>query len=541
MLELWTIDAIWISVTFVFGLLAKRINLPPLIGYLVGGFALSYFGLNEGGSALHIVADLGIMLLLFTIGLKLDVKSLLTKEIWLSSGLHMVLSLLAFSTVIFLITFLGLGSLTELGWKGSMLLGFALSFSSTVYAVKVLEERGEMTSFHGNISIGILIMQDIIAVVFLTFSKGEMPNIWALGLPIYLFLINYLLKWLLKFIEQGELLTLFGFMSAFVAGAIVFELVGLKPDLGALIMGILIGSHSRSKELAKHMLSFKDFFLIAFFLNIGLSGLPSMNMILISLVLLLLIPVKAGLFMLILTQLNLRARTAWNVTLSLSNFSEFGLIVSVIGLKTGILDGQWMVILALSMSFSYLLASPFNNKVHSLFEKYSHILMRLNTKKDHPDDQPLDLGDAQVIICGMGHVGRAAYHQLTKDFGDRVIGIDYNKNVVSSLQQSHKNVVWGDTTDFNFWRNVKMQDVTFVMLTMSDHASNLNTGLALSNCKRKDFNISAPGHNIHEITELKDAGVSYVYNYYSRAGAEFAGSFMKFIENREKEKTEKIK
>lgn len=181
MLELWTIDAIWISVTFIFGLLAKRINLPPLIGYLVGGFALSYFGLNEGGLALHIVADLGIMLLLFTIGLKLDVKSLLTKEIWLSSGLHMVLSLMAFSTVVFLITFLGLGGLTELEWKGSMLLGFALSFSSTVYAVKVLEERGEMTSFHGNVSIGILIIQDIIAVVFLTFSKGEMPNLWEIG------------------------------------------------------------------------------------------------------------------------------------------------------------------------------------------------------------------------------------------------------------------------------------------------------------------------------------------------------------------------
>lgn len=502
----------------------------------MGGFALSYFGLNEGGSALHIVADLGIMLLLFTIGLKLDVKSLLTKEIWLSSGLHMVLSLMAFSTVIFLITFLGLGGLTELGWKASMLLGFALSFSSTVYAVKVLEERGEMTSFHGNISIGILIMQDIIAVVFLTFSKGEMPNLWALGLPIYLFIIHYFLIWLLKFIDQGELLTLFGFMSAFVAGAIVFELVGLKPDLGALIMGILIGSHSRSKELAKHMLNFKDFFLISFFLNIGLSGLPSMNMILISLVLLLLIPIKAGLFMLILTQLNLRARTAWNVTLSLSNFSEFGLIVSVIGLKTGILDEQWMVILALTMSFSYLLASPFNNKVHSLFERYSHILMRLNTKKDHPDDQPLDLGDAQVIICGMGHVGRAAYHQLTKEFGDKVIGIDYNKNVTSSLQQSHKNVVWGDSTDFNFWRNVKMSDVTFVMLTMSDHASNLNTALALSNCKRRDFNISAPGHNLKEHTELKGAGVNYVYNYYSRAGTDFANSFMTYMDQRKKEK-----
>ncbi|PLX05835.1 MAG: potassium transporter Kef [Marinilabiliales bacterium] len=539
MFELWSIDAIWISVAFLFGILAKRIKLPPLLGYLAGGFVLNYLGITQGGVALHMVADLGIMLLLFTIGLKLDIKSLMSKDVWLSTGIHMVLSVLAFSSLVFFISYLGIQNLSDISLKSSLLIGFALSFSSTVFAVKVLEDRGEMTSFHGNLSIAILIVQDIIAVIFLTVSKGELPNIWALGLPVYLFVIRYVLIWFLKFLDQSELLTLFGFLAAFVAGAFVFEYAGIKPDLGALIVGMLIGTDSRSKELSKHMLGFKDFFLIAFFLNIGLSGLPSINLLLVALVFVLFIPLKAALFMVILTRLNLRARTAWHSGLSLSNFSEFGLIVGVIGVKMGLISDQWLVVLALAMSFSFLLISPFNVKAHSLFEKFSPWLMKLNTKKKHPDDQPLDLGDAQVIICGMGHVGRAAYHQLTKDYPDRVIGIDYNRSVVDNLTSSNKNIMWGDSTDFNFWRNANMPDVEFVLVTMNDHASNYNTANALKNCSNRNIKIAAPGYTSNEHNNLKEAGVDYVYNYYSRAGTEFAASFLKFIGERNKSQQHK--
>jgi predicted Kef-type K+ transport protein len=536
MLDLWTIDAVWISVAFLLGLIAKRINLPPLIGYLVGGFLLNFMGVNEGGLALHIVAELGVMLLLFTIGLKLDIRSLLSKEIWLTASLHMTLSVLALGTAVFLLSFFAIGGLSTLSWQSATIIGFALSFSSTVFAVKVLEERGEMTSFHGNISIGILVIQDIIAVIFLTISKGELPNMWAFALPIYLYIVRFILIWFLKFIDQGELLTLFGFMAAFVAGAIVFDFVGLKADLGALTIGLLIGSHHRSKELAKHMLGFKDFFLIAFFLDIGLTGLPNLNIIFIALIITLFIPLKAGLFMLILTRLNLRARTSWHVSLSLSNYSEFGLIISILGLKMGLLSEQWLIILALALSFSYVLASPVNHRAHKLFEKYAFYLRKLNTPTAHPDDQPTELGDAEVIICGMGHIGRAAYHQLTKDFENKVIGIDYNKNLVRKQQEAFKNIVWGDTTDSNFWMDVKMPSVKIILITMDDHASNLNTALALGRCKIKKFSVSAPGHNNDEILELKQSGVDFVYNYYNRAGIEFAGSFMNYLEQRKLEK-----
>jgi predicted Kef-type K+ transport protein len=536
MFEIWSIDAIWISVAFLFGVLAKKINLPPLIGYLAGGFFLNFMGIAQGGAALHVISDVGIMLLLFTIGLKLDVKSLLSRDVWLSAGLHMVLSILAFSTLVLVLSYLGLSGIGGLSIGSALIIGFALSFSSTVFAVKILEGRGEITSFHGNLSIGILIFQDIVAVVYLTLSKGTLPNLWALGLPLYLWLIRYVLVWFLKLLDQNELLTLFGFLAAFVAGAFVFEFSGIKPDLGALVIGILLGSHPRSNILAKHMLGFKDFFLIAFFLNIGLSGLPNLNMFVIALLFAFAIPLKGGLFMLILTRLNLRARTAWLVTLSLSNYSEFGLIIAAIGFKSGMLDEKWLIIIALALSLSFLFTSPLNTHAHKLFQQFSHILMRLNTKTNHPDDQPLDLGDAKVVICGMGHVGRAAYHQLTKDFSDKVIAIDYNRTVVKTLSKTNKNIVWGDTTDFNFWRNVNMPDVELIMVTMHDFASNNNTALALQKCSSTKIKISAPGYTPEEHSSLKESGVDYVYNYYSRAGSEFATGFLNFLENRENDK-----
>jgi len=532
MLELWIIDALWISVAFVFGMLAKRINLPPLIGFLAGGFVLNFAGFTDGGIALDVVADLGVMLLLFTIGLKLNIKSLLTKEIWLTTSVHMILSVLLLGSLVFIIGWLGIYSTTSMSLESSMLIGFALSFSSTVFAIKVLEDRGEMNSFHGRVSIGILVMQDIIAVIFLSISKGMLPSIWVLGLPIYLFLIRWIFIRILNVVDHGELFTLFGFFAAFVTGAIAFEIVGLKPDLGALVIGVLVGSHPRAKELSKHMLAFKDFFLVAFFLNIGMSGLPTSTSLFIALILVLAIPVKGTLFMLLLTRFNLRARTAWHTTLSLASYSEFGLITTAIGVKMGIIDNQWMIILALSMSFSFLVASPLNTMAHKLFDKYKDIFIKLNTKNIHPDDEPVNLGNAVVVICGMGHIGRAAYHQLTSDFGSRVMAIDYDIDVVQHLSEANKNVVWGDATDSNFWLNVKMPDVEYILLTMNDYVSNLNTAIAISGCKNRTFKVGAPSHHMEEIIELKEVGVSFVYNYHGRAGADFADSFISFVENR---------
>jgi len=526
MMDTWQIDAIWISIAFLAGYGAKKIKLPPLIGFLATGFVLNAFNLSDGNIAIHALSDLGVMLLLFIIGLKINIKSLLKREIWAGAGIHAVLSTLVFASLISILSIVGLGQLTELPFKTSLIIGFALSFSSTVFTIKILEERGEVNSFHGNIAIGILVIQDILAVIFLTASKSQWPNLWALGLPIYLWVIRWLFYRILKNIDHGELLTLFGFFAAFVAGAMLFDVVGLKADLGALIIGMMMGNHSRAKELSNHMTGYKDFFLIAFFFEIGLSGLPDWNTILIAMILLVMVVLKGGLFMYIFTRFNIRARTSLLTSLSLSTYSEFGLIVAAIGVQAGWLDNSWLVTIAIALSLSFLLASPFNHRAHDIFNRYKTRLMRLNTCKIHPDDEPSNLGEAQFLVCGMGRIGRSVYRKVESDFGNKVLGIDYNFNTVEKAQSEGKNVIWGDVTDSNFWQNVDLKNIKMIFLAFTNHTSNVNTSIELRNIEHQNIKVGAVCEYRDQARELHDNGVDFIYNYREQVGKEFAKEFL---------------
>ena len=533
MLEPWLLNTVWISLAFLGGLLAKRISLPPLIGFLAAGFMLNAFDITEGSQAMEVASSIGIMLLLFTIGLKLNIKDLFAKVIWMGTSLHMLIIIILSGGFVFLISVSGLNLFTEVSFQTSLLIGFALSFSSTVFAIKILEGRGEVNSFHGKVAIGILIMQDIFAVLFITISKGSLPSIWVLALPIFLFAIRYLLFKILDSIDHGELLTLFGLFAAMVAGAASFQFVGLKPDLGALIMGILLGGHPRSKEVANQMMGYKDFFLIAFFFEIGLSGMPTWNSLLLALIFVVIMFIKGGLFLGLLTRFDIRSRTAWLSSLSLMNFSEFGLIVAGIGVKNGWIEAEWLVILALTMSISFIISSPFNQYAHQLFDKYKNTLMKLNTKHDHPDDEPVNLGDAEVLLCGMGRVGVVAYEHLTKHFGDKVIGIDYNHELVKKQKKLNVNILWGDSTDSNFWENVRMPNVKMVLLSTDDYQTDLNTANELYCIVNKQFQIGTLGHYEEEIDALKNAGVDFIYDHYALIGKEFAGEFLEFLQEKQ--------
>jgi len=184
-------------------------------------------------------------------------------------------------------------------------------------------------------------MQDLAAVVFLAASTGKLPTYWAL-LLFLLIPIRPLLFKLLQKTGHGELLILYALVLA-LGGAELFELGGVKDDLGALIMGILISAHPKSKEMAKAMLGFKDLFLVGFFLSIGVSGELSLELFIIGLLLVPLIFIKSTFFYLLMTGFRLRARTSLLATINLTNYSEFGLIVTAIGVSNRWISSEWLV------------------------------------------------------------------------------------------------------------------------------------------------------------------------------------------------------
>jgi predicted Kef-type K+ transport protein len=267
-------DIIAIGIAFILGLGARFIGLPPLVGYLVAGFILYSAGGRVTQTLLEF-SEIGVTLLLFSIGLKLRVGNLLMPQVWAVAGLHMAFAVAVASVVIYSLGFTSLSLFAGLDAHAVVLIAFALSFSSTVFAVKVLEEKGEMGSVYGRISIGILIIQDIVAVVFLAVSTGKIPSVWAL-LLLGLIPLRPVLYAMLSKCGHGELQILFGLTLA-LGGAQVFELVGVKGDLGALILGVLLAGHFGASDLARQLLGFKDLFLVGFFLTIGLSGPLSLD------------------------------------------------------------------------------------------------------------------------------------------------------------------------------------------------------------------------------------------------------------------------
>ncbi|MCK5497782.1 MAG: cation:proton antiporter [Gammaproteobacteria bacterium] len=513
-------DIVAISSAFLLGLIARQFGMPPLVGFLIAGFVLYATGMRITESISEF-AEMGVTLLLFSIGLKLRVGSLLMPQIWAVASLHMLVTIILFTTGIYLFGLSGLPLFSDLNLSMTILIAFALSFSSTVFAVKVLEEKSEMSALYGLVSIGILITQDIIAVVFLAVTAGKVPSLWAL-LLLGLIPLRPALYKIFERAGHGELQILFG-LSLAIGGAEIFELVGVKGDLGALILGIMFSAHPKASELSRQLLGFKDLFLVGFFLTIGLSGPLSIEVIGIALLLVVLVPIKGVFFFWLLTRFNLRVRTSLLTSLSLANYSEFGLIVCAVGVVNGWVGNEWLIVIAIALSISFIVAAPLNSKSHQLYTLFRKRLLPFQSTTRIADEEPIDPGDASIYIFGMGRVGASAYDNLRERFGDVVLGIDIDAGTVDDHNSKGRRVILGSATDIDFWDRINMDfnNVNLVMLAMPNLIENL---FAINHLKSLNFQgkLAAIAKYPDEIDLLKQAGVDSAFNLYTEAGTGFA-------------------
>ena len=513
------VEIAWLAVAFALGLLSRTAGLPPLVGFLAAGFVLNLFGIASG-DMLEKLADLGVTLLLFIVGLKLNLRTLVRPQVWAVTSLHMALIVPILGTVLLLLALLSVSSFTGIGIYEALLISFALSFSSTVFVVKVLEDRGETAALHGRIAVGILIVQDLAAVAFIAVSAGMWPSPWALMI-LLLIPARPLLIYVLGKVGHGELLVLCGLLLA-LGGAAFFELVGLKGDLGALVLGALIANSAKANEMAKTMLGFKDLFLVAFFLSIGLSGPLTLDAVLIGAAVTPLVILKSALFFGLLTVFKLRARTSLLATLNLTNFSEFGLIVAAIGVSNGWIDTFWLIVVAIALTLSCALSAGLNVTAHQIYARHRKLWDRLQKTRRLADDQPLDIGGATTAIIGMGRVGTAAYDQMHQAFGGAVVGVEIDPVRVERQQSSGRHVLLGDPTDADFWDRVQAaHTLELVLLALPNLASNLAV-LDQLNTSSSYCRVAATARFPDEVEVLRKAGASSVYNLYAEAGSGFA-------------------
>jgi glutathione-regulated potassium-efflux system ancillary protein KefC len=507
------VDPLIILTALVCGMISRSLRLPALIGYLAAGFVLHEMEL-EGGEILATLAETGITLLLFTIGLKLQPAELLKTRVWGTTVIHMAVMQLLFMGVLWLagqiVPTLGL-DLTA-----TLVIAFALTFSSTVFVIQVMQERGETASRHAGLAVGILIIQDLAAVIFLASSTGKVPELTALALLLLFPLRKYILR-LLSYAGHNELFTLFGLALA-LGGAQLFESVGIKGDLGVLIIGAVLAGDQKAKELSRNLLQFKDLFLVGFFLSIGLAGWPQQEIVILAMIIGALAVLKPLLYFPLMTLFHTPPRTALLAASSLTNFSEFGLIVIAVAAGSGWVDAQWSGAISLVIALSFVLASPINSVSHEFYRRYRDRLLRFESSKVRAT-RP-DTSDVRVIVLGMGNIGTGAYESIAEHYGKQVLGVDDNDRKLAQHRREHRRVAAADASDPDFWLRVDLGELELVMLALTNHQENLLVAQLLTGMGYKG-KIAAVVRFAEEAEELQQHQVSS-FNLYAQAGSGFA-------------------
>jgi predicted Kef-type K+ transport protein len=235
---------------------------------------------------------------------------------------------------------------------------------------------------------------------------------------------------LLNIAGHGELFILCGLFIALGVGAEGFALVGLKPDLGALVVGVLIAAHLRASELSKTLFGFKELMLVGFFLSIGMKGLPAWGMLIGAVLLCLVLPIKTGIYHFIVNQFGLRARTSLFASVTLTTYSEFGLIVAATAVGQGLLPADWLLVMAMTMtiSISFAVSAPLSTNSEFVYRRMFGWLSRFERGFCHPHDAPIDLGSAKAVVMGMGRIGSGAYDELQKTYGKDVCGVEHARS-----------------------------------------------------------------------------------------------------------------
>ncbi len=505
-------EFVWLGAAYVCGLAVMRLSLPPLVGYLLAGYALHMLKIPPLENLPHL-ADIGIQLLLFTVGLKFKPGILLRREVLSIGGLHLLITALVSG-----LCFLWL----DMRVTGGLALGVSLAFSSTVFAIKVLEDNGELMSLHGRGVLSILILQDIVAIALLAFAEGKQPSPWAL-----LFLLAPLARPLahriLSASRGGELKLLLGVSMAMAGGALA-EQLNISADIGALLAGAMLANHAKIEDLSKQLWGVKELFLVGFFLQIGMTDLPNPDQIALALGLLVLLPAQGVLFFFLFLMAELRARTAFVSSLALMTYSEFALITTGEVVKAGLLSPEWQAIISLAVAGSLAVAAPLNLFSHGLFAWAEPVLIRFERRSHHPDHLPDSFGVAEWLVVGMGKTGVAAYQALCAQ-EQRVVGLDSDPAVLEEMLAVGRRVVYADVLESEMWGRLPLERVKGIILTLPSYDSRITV---IKQLRKHGYagQIGAICYQVEDEGKLKQQGANFVIHPLSEAGKLLAEQIM---------------
>jgi Kef-type K+ transport system membrane component KefB len=512
------------------GLIGTWLRQPLIVAFIVVGIVAgpSVLGLAQSTAHIDLLAKLGVSLLLFLVGLQLDVKLIRTVgSVALVTGLGQV----AFTSVIGLAICLALG----LSLIGGIYVAVALTFSSTIIIVKLLSDKRELDSLHGRIALGFLIVQDLVVVFAMIvlsavgIGRGEQPLTEMLlvvvrGAVLVLVVgltIRYVADRLMRrLVHVPELLVCFaiGWATLFAS---LGEYAGLSMELGGLLAGVALASTPYRESIASRLVSVRDFMLLFFFIALGskldlsVIGSQIVPAIVLSLFVLIGNPL---IVMVIMGVMGYRKRTSFLAGLTVAQISEFSLVFIAMGLTLGDIEASAVGLVTLVGLVTIALSTYMILYSHQLYAWMEPVLGPFERRVPFREPQPdarAGWDSFDVILFGLGRYGGDIARSLRQQ-EKRVLGVDFDPAVVKHWVDQGFDVIYGDAGDPEFVARLPLDRARWVVnaihlpyegpSTYDQRMSLLHTLRAL----RFPGKVALTAHDARDAVHLRQAGASLV-------------------------------
>jgi len=485
--------SVYLFIPFLLALILRKRKISSIVGYMLGGVLLSnLFGNFLSTEIVNSFAFFGILLLIFTVGLEIRFEQLLQlKKFIIWGGLAQIL--------LSILLIIPVSQLFSFNFIQSVLIGVALSSSSTSLVAKIIQDRGEEGSFHGELAMGILMFQDIAFIPFMIIFTSITSKVVSVGdiafricvdmlsSSLLLFFVYYFGK---KFVPilfnkiarvSRELLNLFIILFIFLI-AYISSLFHVPVLISIFVAGILISQTSENHHIFSQIRPFRDIFAIIFFIYIGTtiqlgSVLPLLpNILLFSVFVLIL---KALIILGIFIRMRLHSKLSLYMALYLFQIDEDAFILMTLAYKNGIFTHNQYLFVISSVLLSLLITPYFiANKERIYFglkdfiRKYIPFLSHFIQYRIDLVDTPIDVLDIKnhVVLCGYGRIGSYIGRALMLS-NIPFIAIDYNFEIVERAKRNGIQIIYGDPTDFDILDYAETENAIAIVLALPDRYS----------------------------------------------------------------------
>ena len=520
---------------------------PLIIGYIISGILIGPLFLNFAlsGETLSTFSQIGVAFLLFIVGLHLNPK--VVKEVGKISVITGVGQVIFTSLIgYFICLLLGFSNIT------SIYIAIALTFSSTIIIMKLLSDKEALDKLYGRISIGFLLVQDLIAIIILivvsSFSGGT--NSWnfilmllikGIGAFSLLFVFSYyVLPKLNSFFEKSqEFLFVFAIAWGFGLSAL-FLYIGFSIEVGALMAGILLSMFPYSYEVSSRLRPLRDFFIISFFIVLGSQMIfaDMQSMVFPAIILSLFILLGNPLIVIFLMgRLGYSKSTGFMAGLTVAQISEFSLILIALGVKVGHLSNEILSFVAIVglitiAGSTYLMI--YSDKIYPYFSKYLSIFERKKIKEKNISEK-----NYEYVLFGENRIGFSimkSFMNMKKNY----LVVDFNPERVKKLCSKGVSCIYGDVSNVEFLDELKLHKAKLIVSTIPEKDVNL-TLLNLIHKRNKEGILIVTARHISDAFDLYKAGADYVILPHFLGGEYTAKIIEKAKENKKIYREEKEK